>query len=367
MKALLVGVGAAGNKAVVDAVERKIADVEDTIIVNSTTKDFPKEYTGKKIVLAEEAASGCGKERSIAKELTKKAIADGKFNISNITDYHTVIVVGSVEGGTGSGAAPLIAKFFNKVMARNTHILAFIGFEDDVRGLLNTVDFFKEIDPSIVVQTISNKSFLGIAGGNKMRAEELANKEMSIRISVLTGQNFIDGRQNIDETDILKLSNTAGYMTVEKKEFNKPLETRDDFEKLIKNMVYNSASIKSNEPMAVRLGVILNVSPASEDAIDFKFESLNATFGNPFEFFQQIQWDGKQEYIAYIASGMKMPIDEIEAVYERYKEQTERINKNGDEFYSRIAGLSSLESDNQFNIVKEAKKGISVADFLSDI
>ena len=44
---------------------------------------------------------------------------------------------------------------------------------------------------------------------------------MADKISVLTGQDFIEGSQNIDDTDILKLSNTAGYMVVEKKYFNK--------------------------------------------------------------------------------------------------------------------------------------------------
>lgn len=367
MKTLLIGVGAAGNKGIVDAVDRGIIDVKDTVIINSTSKDFPKNYTGTKIVLSN-TDTGCGKERSIAKEYVKKAISEGRFNFDNINinEYVTVIIVTSVEGGTGSGSAPIIAKFFNQVFTRNTHIIAFTGFEDDVRGLANTVEFFKEIDPKIVVQTISNASYLSQAGGNKLRAEELANKEMSERISVLTGQDFIEGSQNIDDTDILKLSNTSGYMTVEKKYFNKSLETRDDFEKIIKNMVYNSTSIKSVDPAPVRLGVVLNIKPASEDAIDYTFTSLKNAYGNPFEFFTQVQWDGKEEYIAYIASGMKMPIDEIESVYKRYKEQSEKINKNGDEFFSKISSLKALEEDNQFNMVKEESKATSIADFLSN-
>ena len=40
MKTFLIGVGAAGNKAVVDAVQKGTVDIEDTCIVNSTTKDF---------------------------------------------------------------------------------------------------------------------------------------------------------------------------------------------------------------------------------------------------------------------------------------------------------------------------------------
>lgn len=366
MKTLLIGVGAAGNKAVVNAVELGIMDVEDTMIINSTTKDFPKEYTGKKIVLTN-GNTGCGKEREIAKEYTKAAMSAGKFNFGDaIAEYVTVIIATSVEGGTGSGSTPIIAKLFNQVFIKNVHIIAFTGFEEDVRGLSNTVEFFKEIDPAIIVQTISNASFLPAAAGNKLKAEELANKEMSTRISVLTGQDFIEGSQNIDDTDILKLSNTSGYMTVEKKEFTKSLETRDDFEKIIKNMVYNSASIKSTNPAAARLGVILNINPASEDAIDYTFSSLKSAYGNPFEFYIQVQWDGKKEYIAYIASGMKMPIDEITAIYERYKEQTSRISKNGDEFFAAMDEMNTLEEDSKFNMIKSASPGISLTDFLSN-
>ena len=236
MKTLLIGIGAAGNKAVMTAINMGVVEVEDTIIINSTTKDFPKDYKGKTIVLSG-TDTGCGKERSVSKEYTRKAISDGKFNFDNIGDYISVIIATSVEGGTGSGSAPIIAKLFNQVYLRNTHIIAFTGFEDDVRGLSNTVEFFKEIDSNTMVQTISNKTFLAKAGNNKLKAEELANREMAERISVLTGKDFIEGSQNIDDTDILKLSNTHGYMTVEKKNFTKSLETREDFEKVIKNMI----------------------------------------------------------------------------------------------------------------------------------
>lgn len=369
MKAMLIGIGAAGNKAVMDAVERGIMDVEDTMIVNSTTKDFPKDYEGAKVVLSD-GLSGCGKERKIAQGYARSAMSAGKFNINEkIAQYVTVIIATSVEGGTGSGSTPIIAKMFNKVFGKDVHIIAFTGFEDDIRGLANTVEFFKEIDPAIIVHAISNKSFLQQAGGNKLRAEELANREMSIRISIITGQNFIDGRQNIDDTDILKLSNTSGYMTVEKKELNKPLETRDDYEKVIKNMIYNSASVKSNDSSAIRLGVILNISPQSEDAIDYSFESLREAYGNPYEFFQQIQWDGKKEYIAFIASGMKMPIDEIQAVYDRYVELTNKMNKANDDFFAKVDDMKILEEDSKFDLIKPIKDinhGMSMTDFLKE-
>ena len=366
MKTMLIGIGAAGNKAVLNAVEAGVMKVEDTVIINSTSKDFPKEYTGTKIVLSD-GDTGCGKERSIAKEYAKKAMTDGKFNFNErIAEYLTVIIATSVEGGTGSGSTPIIAKMFNKVFTKNVHIIAFTGFEEDVRGLSNTVEFFKEIGPNIVVQTISNASYLAKAGNNRLKAEEMANEEMADRIEIITGKNFIPGKQNIDDTDILKLSNTAGYMIVSKKHFNKPLETRDDFEKIIKHMIYNNSSVKT-EGSAARLGVILNISPESEDAVDFMFESLRKAYGSPYEFFKQEQWDGKKEYIAFIASGLKMPIEEIKAVYDRYKEQSEKVNKASDPFFSEMQSMNTLSEDSKFDMIKDEKSGTSVSDFLSQL
>ena len=364
MKTLLVGVGAAGNKAVYEAVSTKLFKEEDTIIINSTSKDFPKDYNGNKIVLSPND-TGCGKERSVAKDYVKIAIKSGKFNIDSISNYDTIIIATSVEGGTGSGSTPIIAKYFQQVSKKNVHVIAFTGFEEDVRGLANTVEFFQELDSNIVVQTISNASFLDQANNNKFKAEELADKEMCTRIRVLTGMDFIDSKQNIDDTDINKVSNTSGYMTVEYKQIRKPLEDQDDFNKVIKNMMYNSHSIKSTNPGAIRTGVILNISPESEDAIDYTFNDIIETYGKPYENFLQEQWDGKKEYIAFIVSGMHMPLDELKSVYERYKEASERVNKETDKFNKELNSLSLNSEDSMFNMIKNEEKGMSTADFLS--
>ena len=369
MKVFLVGIGAAGNKAVLSAIDEGIIEEKDTLMINSTSKDFPKEYEGKTLCLTS-VNTGCGKERSTAYNYARQAINDGKFNwLDNEnfrSTYDSVIIATSVEGGTGSGSTPIIAKFFSQVHRKNVHIFAFTGFQDDVRGLANTVEFFKEIEDTFITHTISNAAFLRTAGGNKLKAEELANKEMAKRISVLTGQDFIEGSQNIDDTDILKLSNTAGYMAVEKKYFDKSLETREDYEKIIKNMIYNSATITPEDPRAKRLGIILNIAPESEDAIDYNFESIHKEYGNPYEFFRQVQWDGKREYIAYIASGMKMPFEKIKAVYDTYVEETNKINKVTDSFYVDMQDLKILDEDNKFNMFKPQESGCSVADFLNN-
>lgn len=364
MKTLLIGVGAAGNKAAYEAMVSGAVGPDDVLLINSTSKDFPEGYKGKTITLSPTNA-GCGKERGIAKDYTMTAIRSGKFTEINTDTYTTVIVCTSVEGGTGSGSSPMIAKFFNQVKGKNTHIIAFTGFEDDVRGLANTVEFFQELDSNIIVQTIRNTAFMRQAGGNKFKAEALANAEMARRIKILTGSQFINSKQNIDDTDILKVSNTSGYMTVEERYLDKALVDQEDFNRVVKKMIYESASVVSKNPAAVRLGIILNIDPASEDAIDYTFADIKAAYGNPYECFLQEQWDGKKEYIAFIASGMKMPLDEIKEIYERYKEQTEKVNKTADDFYSEMQGMSLSADDKKFDMIKPVKAtGASVDDFL---
>ena len=44
MKTLLIGIGAAGNKAVMCAIEEGVVSKDDAIIINSTSKDFPSNF-----------------------------------------------------------------------------------------------------------------------------------------------------------------------------------------------------------------------------------------------------------------------------------------------------------------------------------
>lgn len=363
MKTLLIGIGAAGNKAAMTAITEGIVKEEDVIIINSTSKDFPNQFKGTKIILSPND-TGCGKERSVAKDYAKTAIKNGKLNIESINSYTTIICVTSVEGGTGSGSTPIIAQFYNQVYRKNVHIIAFTGFEEDVRGLGNTVEFFQEVDSNLIVQTIKNNTFLREAGYNKFKAEQLANEEMCRRIRILTGQDFINSDQNIDDTDILKVSNTSGFMTVEHKMIDKALVDQDDFNKIVKKMIYDSKSAKSKNPCALRIGVILNIDPASEDAIDYSFQNIKDNYGNPYECFIQKQWDQKREYIAFIVSGMQMPIEEMRSVYERYKERTEKVNKNADAFYNEMKSMQLDVVDKKFDMIKPVQNGLNIEDFL---
>jgi hypothetical protein len=370
MKVMIIGVGASGNKAVLTVIEKGVIKEEDTILVNSTSRDIPDNYDGEVIIISPDNY-GCGKEVKVAHQYAKDAIKDGKFQRDNLGEYESIILVTSTEGGTGSGATPVIAQYFASYMKMNTHIIAFTGFEDDVRGMANTLTFFSSLDKNLMIQTISNASFMNECGKNKFRAEQKANEELVKRIRIITGMDFIKSEQNIDSMDIMKLSNTYGYMTAEKVTLRKPLVDQNDFNNYLKHLVMDTHSLKGNNPGSSRVGVILNISESSEDAIDYTYQGLIESFGKPYEIFLQKQWDGKEEYMGIIISGMNMPIEEIEALHNRYKEETDRVNKSKDTFFDRVKGFSLNEDDGIFDMIKDVRNVAlpesSIDDFLDNL
>ena len=155
-------------------------------------------------------------------------------------------------------------------------------------------------------------------------------------------------------------------MTVEEAYLDKPLVDVDDFNKVVKQMIYNSHSIKSKNPGAIRIGIILNLRPESEDAVDYSFQLIKEAYGNPYECFQQKQWDGKREYIQFIVSGMQMPLDAIQEIFDRYNEACKRVQTQNDQFYQAVAGMNLDPSAGRFDMIKPVEKGTSIEAFLKE-
>lgn len=368
MKALVIGLGGAGNKAV--QVLEKSGEVEcDYFYINSTSIDIPDGVDPKRaIVLSEDPNRGCGKERSIAKGHILNAIKSGKIDFeSKVEDKDLIILATATEGGTGSGATPTLGKYCEQVLGKNVHIYGFGGFEDDARGLQNTIEFFKELDDEFMVHMIQNSAFLGEAKGNHFRAEELADREFVNRVKILLGSGMVASSQNIDTTDLYKVINTAGYCTEEKVKVTGDLMDKDDFNKLIRQAIGKSKSIKSGSTGCARMAVILNLTEANEDGVDFSFDEIKQEYGTPYETFVQKQYDGGEEYIAFIVSGMNLPLEEVKAIHSRYMEKSNAVNKKADSFFSEIAGLVGNADDSRFNIGSLERRGPakSKGDFLS--
>lgn len=369
LNAKFIGVGAAGNKAVIQLLEQGVIQSSSCLLLNSTLTDVPEKY--KEFAIEFGDVKGCGKERNLAKEMIVDALSNHTVNLDAFLDPEDkmVVIVTSSEGGTGCGASSVIAQYMKEVINTNVQMFVFTGFEDDVRGLKNTVDWFHDLSEEYVVQAISNKSFLDESKGNRKKAENLANQEFVKRVSTLLGQNIIASDNNIDDTDLYKIDTTPGFMTIEHCILNK-IRSVEDFNMALENMMRETHSL-DNERSAKRIGIIINCGEKTQEFIDQSFEVIKAKYGEPYELFLHIQNYHDDEYVDIIVSGMKIPFDDVKTTYNKYKKQLESIDMKSDRFFKQnfdTSDADALDMNSKVKVYAEKntnKLAASRSDFFS--
>ena len=85
-KCYTFGCGQGATKAMIQAIKEVVLDPNYCRIVNSTSKDIPKEYLDKAIVISEDPDAGCGKVREAAKVLMLQYIKDNPNAINDLID-----------------------------------------------------------------------------------------------------------------------------------------------------------------------------------------------------------------------------------------------------------------------------------------
>lgn len=361
----VIGIGAAGNKAAIQLIEDGILDKHHVMLLNSTMKDIPEEYRSE-LSIEFGDVRGAGKERDLAKQMMIDSLQKGSIPIEKFItgDEKFITIVCSTEGGTGSGSSVVLAEYIQSIFNDEeegrfmpVHLFAFTGFEDDIRGLKNTVDWFNDLNEDMTVETISNKKCLKFTDNRRHAAEDYANKLFSRRIATSIGKYITPSDDNIDDMDLYKLNATHGYMTVESSIIEK-IKDSEQFNNVIKKMIEDSVSLESTAA-SIRIGVIVSADEATLDLIDDSFSVIKETYGTPLELFIHKQESiDVDDSVNLIVSGMKLPINEISAVYKRYKDQRAKLDTMGKDKFFGNTGKFDTSLNKGSNIGSIARANI---------
>ena len=80
-------------------------------------------------------------------------------------------------------------------------------------------------------------------------------------------------------------------------------------------------------------------------------QALKEKLGDPYETYSHIQYEDDQEaYISFIAQGLAMPKKAIKDLHKTYKELSERVDKEKDDFFDEISALKGNSEDSMFNV-----------------
>lgn len=340
MKIKCIGLGQAGNKAAIQLIENKVLKQDEVIILNTTIQDVPAKYRTN-CALQFGSTRGCGKERKLGKEYMLQALQDGSVGIDDFIDGDEkfFIIVTSTEGGTGSGSSIILGEYLQETIKAPVHMVSFTGFEDDVRGLKNTMDWFKDLNDNFVVRTISNKKCLQFTNNNRKKAELYANQIFVEQTKILIGQEIQPSDNNIDNMDFFKINATPGFMIVDRVSLDKIGDTRQ-FNEAVKEAFENSTTF-STDPPARRIGVIVNARPKVLQAIDDSYSIITNRYGIPLELFRHVQESQDENYISIVAAGLQMPVDEIREIYNKFKKNRENLNMNKDSFFNNSTNFDT--------------------------
>ena len=160
----VIGCGAAGNKAVIDLMGIGY-NPSKCYLVNSTAKDIPSDYHDNMIIFGASSnrLGGCGKERSIGREMLLTDLKAGKLDLDALVDPNdqAIVLVGSTEGGSGSSSIPILAKYFKQVHGKNVICVFFFGFNDDCSFVFARL--FGQVDSKGLAVSLIGAASCGIA------------------------------------------------------------------------------------------------------------------------------------------------------------------------------------------------------------
>lgn len=352
MKVKVFGLGAAGNKAVIDAISQGVLVRREAQLINSTSKDIPSEYHDISYIIGQ--VNGAGKESKLGSAMMQSAIDEDEEFMTVLQEFieeddEAILVVHSAEGGTGCGAGPVLSEFIKEQIGITVHEFVLMGFQSDARGLSNTIGLFKQFDPNYVVHTICNSKFNETARNNKVLAEQMANDLFVKQLAVIKGSILKGGSQNIDDTDHFKLINNPGYTLIESTTIDRSIKTMDQLNKLLVDTIRNTKSVDIEQLACRRIGVIWSINEETKSIIDYTYTAIKDVVGEPYETFDHIQEpDGDEQSVTIIIAGLKLPTKEIQDIYDKYQKIASNVNKDVDSFYSTLSDIEI--NDDEFNI-----------------
>lgn len=357
MKTKLFGMGAAGNKASILAVQNNVIKQEDVILINSTLTDIPSSYDGEMYELPGKVG-GTGKDRNISKKQAIACIKNGVVDLEKILvgdgkegKVKQAIFVTSTDGGSGSGSTVEFVKYIIDELKIPVMVFAFIGRARDIKGLRNTIEFFKELHANATVQIISNELCAENENDfNESKIEMDANSDFCRKLSITLGIPIenTDSEQNLDERELSKLRTTPGYMITDSRLFDQKIKNIDQVKKEAELMMDNMKSPYPEKTDMKRVGLIYN-SEKEESQFMNILPSITKKFGMAYEVFTHRQYISERpRMIAMILSGLAMPTEEINAIYEKYREATSTIDKTKDGFYDTVKNME-FEDDSVFD------------------
>jgi len=210
-KIIVVGVGGGGGNALNRMIEDGMTAV-DFIAVNTDAQDLENNNSQIKLQIGKELTKGLGAGANA--EIGRHAVEENKEVITNtIQNSDMVFITAGMGGGTGTGAAPAIAKIAKELGALTVGIVtkpfAFEGPKRYKRALAGIEEMKKNCDTLLA---IPNETLLEITEDNTTVTEsfKLADSVLHQATKGISDLINIPGLINLDFADVKTVMENMG-------------------------------------------------------------------------------------------------------------------------------------------------------------
>lgn len=251
----VIGVGGGGSNAVNNMIAKKLSEV-DFIVANTDSQSLERSSASKKIQLGLRITQGLG--AGARPEIGQSAAEEAKEQLEQALDgFNMVFITAGMGGGTGSGAAPVVAK-----IAKDKGILT-IGvvtkpfeFEGKKRMEIanQALTKFTEAVDSLIV--IPNQNLFRIADKNTTLPEAFVMVDNVLYSGVCSITDLIlnPGLINLDFADIKSIMEDKGKAIMGTGEAEGEGRARIAAEQALSNPLLDECSMKGAK------GVLINVT-----------------------------------------------------------------------------------------------------------
>lgn len=213
-KIVVIGVGGAGNNAVNRMIDDEIANV--TFWVANTDKQaLSTSKSGNRMVLGPEITDGLGAGGE--PEVGEKAAEASADQIREIVkDANMVFIAAGMGGGTGTGAAPVVARIAKDagalVVAIVTRPFTFEGKKRIVNSI-NGLNKLRDVVDSIIV--VSNDKLLMTSGNNPIsQAFNESDKVLAQSVKTVVNLIMLPAVINLDFADVKNTLKDSGVSLI---------------------------------------------------------------------------------------------------------------------------------------------------------
>lgn len=286
---VVIGVGGGGGNAVNNMINKNLEGV-DFIVANTDAQALAHSAAGRKIQLGLEITQGLG--AGARPEVGRMAAEEAKDEIEKALEgANMVFITAGMGGGTGSGAAPLVAK-----IAKEKGILT-VGvvtkpFEFEGKKRMSTAEnaiaeFTNEVDSIII---IPNQNLFRIANKNTTLTEAflLADNVLYSGVRSITDLMMMPGLMNLDFADIRTTMEGKGKAIMGTGEAEGEDRARIAAEQALSNPLLDDCSINGAKSVLINItgGQDLTLMEVQDAAGIIKAETDDNTeiiFGSSYD------------------------------------------------------------------------------------